>query len=222
VLIVTTMNKCSCGRNKYHKARMCKQCKQDKALAFCPHCSEPILSADRFGNPYRTCYNCRGVETDIEALAAKRTLDEQQANNPVFIEPSLFDETTLQRVVNASPEPSAQRQSQQRHNDYLAPGETPIGTCSYCRRDLYADDLADLCRWCIAGQPDHDDSTPVIKPQPTSKRKKRPRLTDDTVRQVRRLHAAGGWSYAQLAKRFRVGKSSIKNAVKGKTYTHVV
>ena len=225
-------NQCECGRNKYYRARYCKQCKIDNAASFCKLCEEPILKVDRFGKPYPYCYNCREVPNDIKE-SLKSVLDEEQANNAVFIEPSLFDEDTLQRVLNAAPAPSASRQRQQSHGDIEAPGDVPVGTCSYCTRDLYASDLADLCKWCIAGQPDVNDHEPIIKPkvraykpkpqQAVKRKRKKPlrKLAVDDVPAVRRLHAAGGVSYAQLGKRFGVSKSTIKNAVKRKTFAHI-
>lgn len=50
---------------------------------------------------------------------------------------------------------------------------------------------------------------------PTSK------LTDDDVREARRLYAAGGTTYKQLGERFKVHRFAITAAIKGQTWKHV-
>jgi hypothetical protein len=47
------------------------------------------------------------------------------------------------------------------------------------------------------------------------------KLTDAKVLQARELYAAGGASHAKLAARFGVSPSPMRNAITGKTWTHV-
>ena len=46
-------------------------------------------------------------------------------------------------------------------------------------------------------------------------------LTDDTVREIRRLHAAGGWSWSALAVRFDISKRAIGRLLHRETYADV-
>jgi hypothetical protein len=48
------------------------------------------------------------------------------------------------------------------------------------------------------------------------------KLTEDQVREMRQLYAAGGWSYARLGKRFGIGQSATYRVVKGIRWGHVV
>ncbi len=156
------VNKCDCGKTKYYKARYCNQCKKDKALAFCPYCDEPILKADRFGTPYPTCYHCREIPAD-EQKAMESVLDNeyprltaQQAQNDIFVEPSMLDDGIRESLLSAVAEAPAQKQARMVHRDYPEPKGAPTGTCGYCRRDLYASDLANMCQYCVLGFPDND------------------------------------------------------------------
>ena len=47
------------------------------------------------------------------------------------------------------------------------------------------------------------------------------RLTEERVREMRRLYAAGGITYEQLARRFNVSPASAHKAVVGQTWAHV-
>lgn len=47
------------------------------------------------------------------------------------------------------------------------------------------------------------------------------KLTDDKVREIRRLHAAGGYTFAALARRYGVSLSLVSKIVKRKTWRHV-
>ena len=48
----------------------------------------------------------------------------------------------------------------------------------------------------------------------------RARLTEERVKEARRLQAQG-WSYPRLAERYKVGTRTIHAAVTGKSWTHV-
>lgn len=48
------------------------------------------------------------------------------------------------------------------------------------------------------------------------------RLTEEVVRQARSIYAEGGVSYADLARAYGVGESTIANAIKGINWKHVV
>jgi hypothetical protein len=47
------------------------------------------------------------------------------------------------------------------------------------------------------------------------------KLTDASVREIRRLHADEGWSYRLLAERFEVHKSRIARVITGQNWKHV-
>lgn len=47
------------------------------------------------------------------------------------------------------------------------------------------------------------------------------KLTEDNVREMRRLHIEGGWSFSQLGKRFGVNTSAAYKIVKRKLWKHV-
>ena len=49
----------------------------------------------------------------------------------------------------------------------------------------------------------------------------RARLTERSVRWIRKAHAAGGTSYAKLAPRFGVSRSAIAHVVEFRTWRHV-
>jgi len=46
-------------------------------------------------------------------------------------------------------------------------------------------------------------------------------LTEDSVRDIRRRHAAGGVSYNSLAREFGITNVAIRDAIKGHTWSHV-
>lgn len=47
------------------------------------------------------------------------------------------------------------------------------------------------------------------------------RLTDDDVREMRRLHAAGGWTQAALGKHFGVTREAAREVIHRRTWTHI-
>jgi hypothetical protein len=47
------------------------------------------------------------------------------------------------------------------------------------------------------------------------------KLTEDQVREIRRLYAEGGWSYRRLAPMFGVNWSAIRQVVKRHTWKHI-
>jgi HNH endonuclease len=47
------------------------------------------------------------------------------------------------------------------------------------------------------------------------------RLTDNTVAEIRARYAKGGITTVQLAKKFKVGKTTIKNVIHRRTWQHV-
>ena len=47
------------------------------------------------------------------------------------------------------------------------------------------------------------------------------KLTEDDVRTIRRLYAQGGYSYRALGRRYGVGFTTIRQAVKRQTWTHI-
>lgn len=47
------------------------------------------------------------------------------------------------------------------------------------------------------------------------------KLTDATVRQIRKLHASGNWSYKKLSSRYKVHKSRISRTVRRENWKHV-
>lgn len=47
------------------------------------------------------------------------------------------------------------------------------------------------------------------------------RLTEDTVREIRRLHAEGGWTCRQLGERFGVHRDTVRFVVLRRTWKHV-
>jgi uncharacterized protein (DUF2236 family) len=47
------------------------------------------------------------------------------------------------------------------------------------------------------------------------------KLTDEKVREMRRLHAAGSTGYKRLSKMFGVSVRTAKLAVRGETWSHV-
>ncbi len=59
---------------------------------------------------------------------------------------------------------------------------------------------------------------PKIRGEQNPRRK----LTEDDVREARRLYAAGGVTYKQLGERFGVHRFVITVAIKGQTWKHVV
>lgn len=47
------------------------------------------------------------------------------------------------------------------------------------------------------------------------------KLTEEDVRELRRLHATGEWSYSQLGKRFQIGPSAAYKIVKRLLWRHL-
>lgn len=47
------------------------------------------------------------------------------------------------------------------------------------------------------------------------------KLTPETVREIRQLHAGGGWSYSKLAARYGVGISAIQKIISRALWKHV-
>jgi HNH endonuclease len=47
------------------------------------------------------------------------------------------------------------------------------------------------------------------------------RLTDDDVREIRALHAAGGWTQAALGKRFAVSRENVREIIHRRTWPHI-
>lgn len=52
-------------------------------------------------------------------------------------------------------------------------------------------------------------------------RRPQAKLTEDDVREIRRIYATGNWTYAQLAKRFNVGITTICDVVRRKAWKHI-
>lgn len=46
------------------------------------------------------------------------------------------------------------------------------------------------------------------------------KMTDETVREARRLRS-DGWKVAELAKRYGVSRSTMSDALRGRTWSHV-
>ena len=49
----------------------------------------------------------------------------------------------------------------------------------------------------------------------------RAKLDADTVREILRLYAGGGWTYARLADRYGMGKTTVGQIIRREIWTHI-
>lgn len=79
-------------------------------------------------------------------------------------------------------------------------------------------DLDHLCRNRACVNPDHLEPVPhVVNVQRGAKA----RITVDDVREIRKLHASGSMTHRQIAQRYAMSRTTIKNVVAGRNWKNV-